>query len=141
MRKRRRLWDCFEDYFYLLCKYNRWQFIKRINRCSYQSFSRHKFYKNKHGQAKDLCWYHFLSQRNVELALHRPRYSLAIRTAPDLADSSPWHIWTRNHTWYLSIFLHRQNFWKIKFTPKFTQKIAHLHRKLPIYTVNCQFTQ
>ena len=26
-----------------------------------------------------------------------------------------------NHTWYLSFFLHRQNFWRIKFTPKFTQ--------------------
>ena len=23
-----------------------------------------------------------------------------------------------NHTWYLSFFLHRQNFWRIKFTPK-----------------------
>ena len=34
------------------------------------------------------------------------------------------------HTLYLSFFLHRQNFWKIKFTPK-----------LPIITVNCQFTQ
>ena len=39
--------------------YNRWQFIKRINKCSsYQSFNRHKFYKNERGQAKDLCWYH-----------------------------------------------------------------------------------
>ena len=25
------------------------------------------------------------------------------------------------HTSYLSFFLHRQNFWRIKFTPKFTQ--------------------
>ena len=39
------------------------------------------------------------------------------------------------------IFLHRQNFCKIKFTPKFTQLIANLHSKLPIYTVNCQFIQ
>ena len=33
------------------------------------------------------------------------------------------------HTLYLSFFLHRQNFWKIKFT-------RNLHSKLPIYTVN-----
>ena len=43
------------------------------------------------------------------------------------------------HTLYLSFFLHGQNFWKIKFTPKFTQQIADLHSKLPIYTVSCQF--
>ena len=45
------------------------------------------------------------------------------------------------HTWYLSFFLHEQNFWKIKFTPKFTVYIANVHSKLPIYTVKCQFTQ
>ena len=28
---------------------------------------------------------------------------------------------TNRHTWYLSFFLHRQNFWRRKFTPKFTQ--------------------
>ena len=28
---------------------------------------------------------------------------------------------TMTHTWYLSFFLHKQSFWKIKFTPKFTQ--------------------
>ena len=34
--------------------------------------------------------------------VQRSRYSLAIRTAPDLADSSPWHIWTMNlHTYIL----------------------------------------
>ena len=38
------------------------------------------------------------------------------------------------HTSYLSFLLHGQDFWKIKFTP-------NLHSKLPIYTVNCQFTQ
>ena len=27
----------------------------------------------------------------------------------------------REHTSYLSFFLHMQNFWRIKFTPKFTQ--------------------
>ena len=44
-----------------------------------------------------------------------------------------------NHTWYLSLFFTQAKFWRIKFTPKFTQKIANLHSKLPIYTVNCQF--
>ena len=34
-----------------------------------------------------------------------------------------------HHTWYLSFFLHRQNFWRIEFTPK----------KRVNYTVNCQF--
>ena len=57
-------------------------------------------------------------------------------------------VWTasgyavHNHTIYhihICHFLHRQNFWRIKFTPKFTQKIANLHSKLPSYTVNCQF--
>ena len=33
------------------------------------------------------------------------------------------------HTSYLSFFLHRQNFWRLKFTPK----------KRVNYTVNCQF--
>ena len=28
---------------------------------------------------------------------------------------------TSRHTWYLLFFLHGQNFWKIKFTPKFTK--------------------
>ena len=44
------------------------------------------------------------------------------------------------------IFLHRQNFWKIKFTPKKRVNYDKIHRKLPIfcvitvkYTVNCQF--
>ena len=35
---------------------------------------------------------------------------------------------TQLHTWYLSFFLHGQNFWRIKL---YTE----------IYTVNCQFTQ
>ena len=64
------------------------------------------------------------------------------------------------HTSYLSFFLHEQNFWRIKFTPKKTRKLRQntqkivnfvryygkIHSKLPIfcvitakYTVNCQF--
>ena len=50
------------------------------------------------------------------------------------------------HTWYLSFFLHEQNFWRIKFTPKKGVNYDKIHRKLPIlcvitakYTVNCQF--
>ena len=53
-------------------------------------------------------------------------------------------VWTasgyavHNHTIYhihICHFLHRQNFWWIKFTPKFTQKIANLHSTLPIFRV------
>ena len=51
-----------------------------------------------------------------------------------------------DHTLYLSSFLHWQNFWKIKFTPKKCVNYDKIHRKLPIfcvitakYTVNCQF--
>ena len=35
----------------------------------------------------------------------------------------------------MSFFLHEQNFWRIKFTQKFTQEIANLHSKLPIFRV------
>ena len=55
-----------------------------------------------------------------------------------------WHSCT--HTWYLSFFLHKQNFWRIKFTPKKHVNYDKIHSKLPIfcvitakYTVNCQF--
>ena len=51
-----------------------------------------------------------------------------------------------SHTSYLSFFLHEQNFWRIKFTPKKRVNYNKIHRKLPIfcvitakYTVNCQF--
>ena len=41
------------------------------------------------------------------------------------------------------IFLHGQNFWRIKFTPKKRVNYDKIHSKLPIitatYTVNCQF--
>ena len=44
------------------------------------------------------------------------------------------------------IFLHEQNFWRIKFTPKKRVNYDKIHRKLPIfcvitakYTVNCKF--
>ena len=50
------------------------------------------------------------------------------------------------HTSYLSFFLHEQNFWRIKFTPKKRVNYDKIHRTLPIfcvitakYTVNCQF--
>ena len=50
------------------------------------------------------------------------------------------------HTWYLSFFLHRQNFWRIKFTQKKHVNCDKIHSKLPIFcvvtskdTVNCQF--
>merc|ERR1712012_226502 len=43
-------------------------------------------------------------------------------------------------------FLHRQNFWRIKFTPKKRVNYDKIHRKLPIFcvitansTINCQF--
>ena len=51
-----------------------------------------------------------------------------------------------HHTWYLSFFLHGQNFWRIKFTPKKRVNYDKIHSKLPFfcvitakYTVNCQF--
>ena len=51
-----------------------------------------------------------------------------------------------SHTFYLSFFLHRQNFWRIKFTPKNRVNYDKIHSKLPIfcvitakYTVDCQF--
>ena len=47
---------------------------------------------------------------------------------------------------YLSFFLHKQNFWRVKFTPKNRVNYDKIRRKLPIfcvitakYTVNCQF--
>ena len=50
------------------------------------------------------------------------------------------------YTWYLSFFLHWQNFWRIKFTPKKRVNYDKIQSKLPIfcvitakYTVNCQF--
>ena len=56
-------------------------------------------------------------------------------------------VWCRcRHTWYLSFFLHEQNIWRIKFTPKKRVNYDKIHSKLPIfcvirakYTVNCQF--
>ena len=39
------------------------------------------------------------------------------------------------HTWYLSFFLHEQNFWRIKFTPKKRVNYDKIHRKLPIFRV------
>ena len=52
-----------------------------------------------------------------------------------------------NHAYLIFvIFLHWQNFWKIKFTPKKRVNYDKIHSKLPIfcvitakYTVNCQF--
>ena len=50
------------------------------------------------------------------------------------------------HTSYLSFFLHEQNFWRVKFTPKKRVNYDKIHSKVPIfcfitakYTVNCQF--
>ena len=50
------------------------------------------------------------------------------------------------HTSYLSFFLHEQNFWRLKFTPKKRVNYDKIHSILPIfcvitakYTVNCQF--
>ena len=49
------------------------------------------------------------------------------------------------HSSYFSFFLHKQNFWRIKFTPKKRVNYGKTHSKLPIfcvitakYTVNCQ---
>ena len=37
------------------------------------------------------------------------------------------------HTSYLSFFLHEQNFWRIKFTPKKRINYGKIHSKLPIF--------
>ena len=46
----------------------------------------------------------------------------------------PWFIWniltTLKHTWYLSFFLHEQNFWRIRFTPKKTRKLRQNTQKI-----------
>ena len=49
---------------------------------------------------------------------------------------------TRIHTSYLSFFLHEQNFWRVKFTPKYTVNYCvllcitqQIHSKLPIFRV------
>ena len=54
--------------------------------------------------------------------------------------------WEGGHTWYLSFFLHGQNFWRIKFSPKKRVNYDKIHSKLPFFcvitakfTVNCQF--
>ena len=39
------------------------------------------------------------------------------------------------HTWYLSFFLHWQNFWRIKFTPKKRVNYDKIHSKLPIFAL------
>ena len=39
------------------------------------------------------------------------------------------------HTSYLSFFLHEQNFWRIKFTPKKRVNYEKIHRKLPIFCI------
>ena len=38
-----------------------------------------------------------------------------------------------DHTSYLSFFLHEQNFWRIKFTPKKRVNYDKIHSKLPIF--------
>ena len=48
---------------------------------------------------------------------------------------------TLRHTWYLSFFLHEQNFWRIKFTPKKHVNYDKIHRKLPIFCVITANTQ
>ena len=37
------------------------------------------------------------------------------------------------HTWYLSFFLHWQNFWRIKYTPKKRVNYEKIQKKLPIF--------
>ena len=45
-------------------------------------------------------------------------------------------IWAYSpHTSYLSFFLHEQNFWRIKFTPKKRVNYSKIHSKLPIFRV------
>ena len=41
----------------------------------------------------------------------------------------------------IGIFLHEQNFWRIKFTPKKRGNYDKIHRKLPIFVLLWQNTQ
>merc|ERR1712016_509881 len=75
-----------------------------------------------------------------------PEYARVCQSMPEYArvcQSMPEYA---RHTSYLSFFLHKQNFWRIKFTPKKPVNYDKIHRKLPFfcvitakYTVNCQF--
>ena len=67
---------------------------------------------------------------------------------PPFQNSFLWPPQQCNNATYLIfvIFLHEQNFWRIKFTPKKRVNYDKIHSKLPIfcvittkYTVNCQF--
>ena len=40
-----------------------------------------------------------------------------------------------HHTSYLSFFLHEQNFWRIKFTPKKRVNYGKIHSKLPFFVL------
>ena len=68
------------------------------------------------------------------------------KSLQNLGEESVGELLMGEHTWYLSFFLHEQNFWRIKFTPKKRINYDKIHSKLPIfcvitakYTVNCQF--
>ena len=68
-----------------------------------------------------------------------------INTAGTLVNTGAEEVSSLLHTRYLSFFLHRPNFWRIKFTPKKRVNYDKIHSKLPIfcvitakYTVNCQ---
>ena len=93
-----------------------------------------------HSQTNQHIWYLwlFFFEINLKGILHQNKfYRLNLIF---------WIVMGCGHTWYLSFFLHEQNFWRIKFTPKKRVYYDKIHSKLPIfcvitakYTVNCQF--
>ena len=55
---------------------------------------------------------------------------------------SRWSRWSRSYSYLIFvIFLHKQNFWRIKFTPKKRVNYDKIHRKLPIFVLLRQNTQ
>ena len=57
----------------------------------------------------------------------------AMASARDAPCCSPQLSTRHRHAWYLSFFLHRQNFWRIKFTPKKLVNYDKIHSKLPFF--------
>ena len=84
----------------------------------------------------NLVWVVYVFENEITFLLSRRFSILLLQLIPKDLD----------HTSYLSFFLHEQNFWRIKFTPKKCVNYDKIHRKLQIfcvitakYTVNCQF--
>ena len=61
-------------------------------------------------------WSVEVKNKKKQLKCQYQAYSNAVNAQGEQERLSQW--WLLIHTWYLSFFLHWQNFWRIKFTPK-----------------------